>query len=66
MSTIKPTSRGKAGKHKSQDTFGLRKVRALRVCRVRNATDNLLMGMLRLGNEEEEPVGVLAGRRPLA
>lgn len=60
MARLKAKAKGKAGKHRSQESLGLLKLRCLRVCRVHNETDRYLLGLLR-GKESDEPAGKLAG-----
>jgi hypothetical protein len=60
MSKLKSTQRGKAGKHRSQDTIASAKVRAHRIVRTVNRADLVLIGLLR--TPTNEPSGLLAGR----
>lgn len=60
MSKLKPTQRGKAGKHRSEDTTGSIKMRARRIVRTANRIDRLLMEQL-FCSVNDEPSGLLAG-----
>jgi len=60
MSKLKATQSGKAGKHKSQDTFRDSFVCGLRKARVTNAMDVRLLDRIRRGSSDE-PEGALAG-----
>lgn len=62
MSKLKATQRGKAGKHKGQDTLVRVYVRALRKVRVTTSTDVRLLDRIRSGSPDE-PEGALSGSR---
>jgi hypothetical protein len=60
MSKLKPTQRGKAGKHKSQDTYSDVYLRGLRKARVKTPLDCLMMERIFRGSADEVD-GALAG-----
>jgi hypothetical protein len=60
MSKLKATQRGKAGKHKGQDTPSSIYVRSLRKARVPTTSDLKMRARILLGSTDE-PDGALAG-----
>ncbi len=60
MSKLKATQRGKAGKHRSEDTIATIKIRARRIVQTPNRVDRLLIEQLS-SSASDEPSGLLAG-----
>ncbi|HEX8590729.1 hypothetical protein [Pseudomonas sp.] len=62
MGRLKATQKGKAGKHKGQDTVASVYVRSLRKARVITATDRRLLARIVEGSGGEQE-GALAGSK---
>ena len=62
MGKLKPTKKGKGGKHRKQDTFGIIRARSMRQARVVTALELFMIDRIMQGSTCE-PEGASVGSR---